>query len=189
MQKIKYSFVSFSAMEEVDIVDAHDNVVGKEKRDVAHEKGLLHRVVHVMLFDPDGRLYVQQRSQKKDLYPGYWEGSLSGHVLSGESYKEAAERELHEELGVCVSRKHLKDIVLFGFNDGEDRALVRLFVVKDFKFDVEPDTEGEVKSGEFWAWKKLDSEMKGKKLFHPLFRKAFEEFKGMKEKPVEFVKL
>ena len=176
-------------MEEVDVVDAHDNVVGKEKRDVAHKKKLLHRVVFVMLFDADGNLYVQQRSLKKDLYPGFLEGSLSGHVMSGESFQEAAERELHEELGVCVSPRHLKDIVLFGFHDDEERVLVRLFAVKDFKLGVEPDTEGEVKSGEFWAWKKLESELKGKKLFHPLFRKALEEFKAMKEKAVEFVKL
>ncbi|MCX6708281.1 MAG: NUDIX domain-containing protein [Candidatus Woesearchaeota archaeon] len=176
-------------MEEVDVVDAHDNVVGKAKREEAHRKGLLHRVVFVMLFDADGRLYVQQRSLKKDLYPGFFEGSLSGHVLSGESYMEAAERELHEELGVCVSPRHLKDIVLFGFHDDEERVLVRLFAVKDFKCGVEPDTEGEVKSGEFWAWKKLEFELKGKKLFHPLFRKALEEFKAVKEKAVEFVKL
>jgi 8-oxo-dGTP pyrophosphatase MutT (NUDIX family) len=149
VQKIKYPCSSFSFMEEVDVVDAHDNVVGKAKREEAHRKGLLHRVVFVMLFDADGRLYVQQRSLKKDLYPGFFEGSLSGHVLSGESFQEAAERELHEELGVCVSPRHLKDVVLFGFHDDEERVLVRLFAVKDFKLGIEPDTEGEVKSGKF----------------------------------------
>jgi len=179
----------FSAvfMEEVDVVDAHDNVVGKVKREEAHKKELLHRVVQVFVFDPDGRLFVQQRSLSKDVYPGFYEGSLSGHVLSGESFKEAAGRELHEELGVCVRPSHIKEVVRFGFH-GDERVLCKLFVVKDFKGEVKIDSD-EVKSGEFWSLKKLMSELKGKKFFHPLFLKALGEFKGMRETTKEFVRL
>ncbi len=176
-------------MEEVDIVDAHDNVVGREKREEAHKKGLLHRVVHVMVFDPDGKLFVQQRSLSKDVYPGFWEGSLSGHVMRGESYIDAAERELHEELGVCISRKSLKEVLLFGLHDEKERVFAKLFVVKDFKSDVKLDSD-EVKSGGFWKMQKVETELqKGKLFFHPLFKKVLEEFKAMKEKPVEFIKL
>ena len=172
--------------EAVDIVDAHDEIVGKADRTEAHKKGLLHRGVQVMLFDPDGRLFVQQRSLSKDMFPGYWEGSLSGHVKSGEAYKETAERELHEELGVCVTPKHLQEILHFGIHDDNERMLVALYVVKDYKGDITIDDE-EVKSGEFWTIKKLETEMKGKKLFHPCFIKAFEDFKALKVNPKEFV--
>ncbi len=173
--------------EELDIVDAHDNLISKADRAVAHKKGLLHRVVQVMLFNPEGELFVQQRSLYKDMYPGHWEGSLSGHVMAGESYKEAAERELHEELGVCTG--HLKEVLEFGLHGDEERVLAKLYVVKDFKGDVKPDLE-EVKTGDFWSLKKLESELKHNKLlFHPLFKKALEELKAMKEPVVEFVKL
>ena len=178
----------FRHMEEVDVVDAHDNVVGKAKREEAHRKGLLHRVVFVFLFDPDGKLYVQKRVASKDMYPNCWEGSLSGHVLSGETYKEAAERELHEELGACVSGRHLKEIIKFGNHDGNERVLITLFAVKDFKENMTIDKE-EVNSGEFWTIKKLESELKKQSNFNPGFIKAWEEFKAMKEKAVEFVKL
>ncbi len=173
--------------EELDIVDSHDNLVDKADRSIAHKKGLLHRVVHVMVFSPDGELFVQQRSLSKDMYPGYWEGSLSGHVMSGESYKEAAERELHEELGVCITPKHLKEVLEFGLHDENERVLAKLFVVKDFKGEVRIDQE-EIKTGEFWSMKKVEAELK-KRLFHPLFKKALAEFKAMKETSREFVKL
>jgi isopentenyl-diphosphate delta-isomerase type 1 len=174
--------------EDVDIVDAHDEVVGKADRAEAHRKGLLHRVIHVMVFDSDGRLFVQQRALTKDMYPGHWEGSLSGHVKSKEQFKDAAERELHEELGICVKRGHLKEVLEFGLHEEKERVLVKLYVVKDFKGEWKLDKE-EVKEGDFWAVKKVEAELKGRKLFHPLFRKAFAELKAMKEPVVEFVNI
>ncbi len=174
--------------EEIDVVDAHDEIVGKADRSVAHKKSLLHRVIHVMVFDPDGKLFIQQRALSKDMYPGHWEGSLSGHVKSGEAYKDAAERELHEELGICVKRGNLKEILEFGLHEEKERVLVKLYVIKDFKGDWKLDEE-EVKTGDFWTLKKVEAELKGKKLFHPLFKKALEELKAMKEPVVEFVKI
>lgn len=171
--------------EQLDIVDAHDDIIGKSSRVEAHRKGLLHRIAYVMLFDPDGRIFMQKRSSSKETYPGCWEGSLSGHVLSGETYKEAAERELHEELGACVSRKHLKNVIEFGFHGEEERALVTLFLVKDFKERIVLDEE-EVSKGEFWTVKKLESELKKSK-FHPVFLKAWEELKTSKENVKEFI--
>ncbi|MEM3154873.1 MAG: NUDIX domain-containing protein [Candidatus Woesearchaeota archaeon] len=173
--------------EEIDIVDAHDEIVGKADRSEAHKKGLLHRVVHVMVFDPDGRLFLQQRALSKDCYPGFWEGSLSGHVKSGETFKEAAERELHEELGVCAAPKRVKEVIKFGLHEAGERVLAELYALKDFKGEMTLDSE-EVKFGEFWTMKKLEAEIKvGKKMFHPLFLKALNEFKAMKETAKEYL--
>jgi isopentenyl-diphosphate delta-isomerase len=175
--------------EEIDIVDAHDEIVGKSTRAEAHKKKLLHRNVYVMLFDPDGRLFMQKRASDKEFYANCWEGSLSGHVKSGETYKEAAERELFEELGVCVPPKMIKNIIEFGFHDENERVLITLFAIKDFKGDIKLDEE-EVAAGEYWTIKKLEAEMlKGKELVHPAFRKAWDELKASKEKLQEFVKI
>ena len=175
--------------EEIDIIDAHDEIVGKSTRAEAHKKKLLHRNVYVMLFDPDGRLFMQKRASAKEFYANCWEGSLSGHVQSGETYKEAAERELFEELGVCVPPKMMKNIIEFGFHDENERVLITLFAVKDYKGEIQLDDE-EVAAGEFWTIKKLEAEMlKGKELIHPAFRKAWDELKASKEKLQEFVKI
>jgi len=163
--------------EVLDIVDAHDNIVGKADRAEAHKKGLLHRGVQVFVFNSKGEIYIQQRSLNKDCFPGFWEASLSGHVQSGESCHEAAERELHEELGICVAPKQIKEIIKFGEHHDDDRLLMTLYVVKDFKGDVLRDEE-EVKFGEFVSVKKLEAEMKKKeKFFHPSFLHAWKLYK------------
>src|SRR4030095_5260681 len=41
---------------------------------------------------------------KKDRQPGVWDSSASGHVDSGEDYDPCAVRELHEEIGLTVSK-------------------------------------------------------------------------------------
>src|SRR5450432_314688 len=83
-----------------DIVDARDEVIGRELRGVVHARGLWHRAIHVLIFDGAGRVFLQKRSKSKDTAPGLWDSSCSGHVDSGEDYDSAAQRELGEELGL-----------------------------------------------------------------------------------------
>ncbi len=85
------------------MVDDNDRPLGTAPRGRVHAQGLKHRAVHVLLFDPRGRLYLQKRAPGKDTHPGKWTSSASGHVDPGESYPAAAQRELAEEL--CL---HLK---------------------------------------------------------------------------------
>jgi len=85
-----------------DIVDEGDRVIGRAPRAEVHRLGLLHRAVHVFVFDAAGRVFLQKRSQAKDRQPGLWDTSSSGHVDSGEDYDTCAQRELQEELGVTL---------------------------------------------------------------------------------------
>src|SRR5450432_2004584 len=86
-----------------DVVNARDEVIGRELRRNVHARGLWHRAVHVLVFDGAGRVFLQKRSMLKDLSPGLWDSSCSGHVDSGEDYDMAAVRELGEEIGVRVA--------------------------------------------------------------------------------------
>lgn len=82
-------------------VDAHDHVIGTLPRRVAHaEKSRIHRSVGILVFDSQGKLFLQKRSRTKDTYPGYWTISASGHPRSGMTYRQAAINELWEELGI-----------------------------------------------------------------------------------------
>lgn len=83
-----------------DVVDEQDRVIGRETRREVHRRKLLHRAVHVLVFNRAGEVFLQKRSMKKDSAPGAWDSSASGHLDSGESYDACAPRELREELGV-----------------------------------------------------------------------------------------
>ena len=86
-----------------DVVNECDEVVGRETRRVVHATGLWHRAVHVLVFDAAGRVFLQKRSMTKDLSPGLWDSSCSGHLDAGEDYDPAAVRELGEEIGVRLA--------------------------------------------------------------------------------------
>lgn len=87
--------------EEFEIVDEQDRVIGRAPRRLCHgDPRLVHRVAHVLVFARDGRLLLQKRAPHKDVQPGKWDTSVGGHLDIGESYLQAAYRELTEELGV-----------------------------------------------------------------------------------------
>ena len=83
-----------------DVVDERDEVIGRKSRAEVHRLGLMHRAVHVLVYDKDGRVFLQKRSMKKDRQPGLWDSSASGHVDAGETYDVCAVRELREEIGL-----------------------------------------------------------------------------------------
>jgi isopentenyl-diphosphate Delta-isomerase len=83
-----------------DIVDEHDQVVGRAQRREVHARKLRHRAVHVLVFRADGAVFLQRRSLAKDSCPGLWDSSCSGHLDAGEGYAAAARRELAEEIGL-----------------------------------------------------------------------------------------
>jgi 16S rRNA (adenine1518-N6/adenine1519-N6)-dimethyltransferase len=90
--------------ERLDVTDAGDVVTGTATREEIHARGLLHRAIHVMVFNRRGEVLLQKRSMAKDSHPGAWGSSVSGHVDAGETYDEAAVRELAEEMGIRVER-------------------------------------------------------------------------------------
>jgi isopentenyl-diphosphate Delta-isomerase len=110
----------------LDVVDDRNRVIGAATRREIHARRLRHRAVHVLLFDPAGRLYVQQRSATKDSFPLCFDSSASGHVDRGEEYDACAARELREELGLAVAPARLAPVfgILAGPDTGEEFTLV-----------------------------------------------------------------
>jgi isopentenyldiphosphate isomerase len=85
----------------LEVVDKNGKVKGLAKRsDIHGDPSLVHRVIHILVFDKKGRLLLQKRSMNKDVAPGKWDTSVGGHVNPGEDILGAAKREMKEELGV-----------------------------------------------------------------------------------------
>jgi isopentenyldiphosphate isomerase len=87
-----------------DVVNEHDEVVGRCPRSEVHRLGLMHRATHALVFNKRGQVFLQKRSMKKDRQPGLWDSSSSGHVDGGEDYDACVVRELREEIGLEVSQ-------------------------------------------------------------------------------------
>jgi len=93
-----------SDSEELILVDADDRELGTLSKRACHDgDGLLHRAFSVFLFDPDGRLLIQQRAADKRLWPLYWANSCCSHPRAGEAMDEATERRIREELGLSAA--------------------------------------------------------------------------------------
>jgi isopentenyldiphosphate isomerase len=82
------------------VVDDDDRVIATVTRAEMRARRLQHRAVSIAVLGSDGRLLVHRRADSKDVWPGMWDLAAGGVVAAGESYDEAAARELAEELGV-----------------------------------------------------------------------------------------
>lgn len=94
-------------------IDASGRVLGlRPRREFHGNPELRHRAVHVVVWNRNGALFLQKRSLRKRIQPGKWDTSVGGHVDPGESYEQAAVREVEEELGIIgVELEHLHDYV------------------------------------------------------------------------------
>src|SRR5215469_16808804 len=86
-----------------DVVNERDEVIGQKPRSEVHRLGLMHRAVHVLVFNARGQVFLQKRSMSKDRQPGLWDSSSSGHLDTGESYDACAVREVREEIGLQLA--------------------------------------------------------------------------------------
>ena len=93
----------------LEIVDREGKTLGLAPRSEIHgNPSLLHKVVHVLVFNENGELLLQKRSMNKDVAPGKWDTSVGGHISVNEDLIEAAKREMEEELGIISENiKHL----------------------------------------------------------------------------------
>ena len=124
------------------LVDEHDNQIGADTRENCHQgNGKRHRAYTVFLFH-NGKLLLQQRSKKKQLWPGAWDVSFTSHVHPGETYVEAAARKGIQELGATFGE--LVDAYSFVYfapqRDHAENEFCRL-LVGDFDGRIRPNPD------------------------------------------------
>lgn len=87
-------------MEQVVLVNDHDEVTGVMEKMEAHRTGSLHRAFSVLLFNSRGEMLLQKRAQTKYHSSGLWTNTCCSHPRPGESLEEAARRKLLQEMGI-----------------------------------------------------------------------------------------
>lgn len=108
-------------MELVDLYDENRVPLGRTaERHSPKGKGEYRTVVHVCVFDRRGRLLIQKRTPNKLIWPNRWDVTVGGGVDAGESSRQAAEREVREELGYPLDLAGLRPSVTVNFDGGFD---------------------------------------------------------------------
>lgn len=91
-------------MEFFDIYTADRQKTGKTMaRGEKQPDGAYRIVVHIVVFNSDGKMLIQQRQSFKRNFPDMWDVTAGGVVTTGETSRQGAERELFEEMGIKVS--------------------------------------------------------------------------------------
>ncbi len=153
------------------LVDDQGNVIGSATRGECHSGSkLLHPVVHLHVFSPDGALLLQKRADDKDIQPSKWDTSVGGHIDFGESVHDALRREAAEELGLHdFDPKPLKPYI---FESAVERELVNPFItIVDRNYPFAFQTE-EISEISFWTTDEIVAAM-GKGILTPNFEQEF----------------
>jgi len=115
------------APELVDLIDLDNQVIGVATRSEVRQKNLLHRGVGILCVNSRGEAYVHKRTDTKDVFPGMFDMFVGGVVGSGETYHEAARREVAEELG--VSGADLEFLLEHLYQGDRNRSWIHLYRV------------------------------------------------------------
>jgi isopentenyldiphosphate isomerase len=157
----------------LDIVDAQGCIIGAAPRKCAHgDNRLLHRVVHVLVFDAKNRLLLQKRSMAKRVAPGRWDTSVGGHVDCGESIETAMLREMREELGICPDSPRFAYQYIHA-NEFESEFVFTYVCQFDGQITW---NQAEIDAVKFWEFEEIDRAL-GKEILSDNFEDEFKRYR------------
>lgn len=135
------------------VVDGNDVVLGYSTREDIKRRGLNYRCVQVFLFNGADELLLCKRPDTKRMFASQF-GAVMGHVRRGETYEEAAMREVREELGINT---RLRRVTKFSVMDGANRVFQEIYS-GSVGTDVKPD-KTEISEAKFVSLKDLRTDM------------------------------
>lgn len=157
----------------LEIVDEDNRVTGRATRSQIHKQQLMHRAVHIFLFNTRGELFLQKRSLEKDEFSGYYDSSAAGHVDPGEDYADAALRELEEELGIAAELRKIAEIPASAENGWEFTLFYT--AVSDAPVCINRE---EISEGGFYPVSAIaDWILRDEEVFTPAFKTLFELYR------------
>ncbi|MFP4084863.1 MAG: NUDIX hydrolase [Desulfonatronovibrio sp.] len=123
----KYPENKPSSTEFIEIVDSSNHPLGVLSRKAAHQQGLYHRSVLVLIYDGQDRLLIQKRHPSKRIYPGRWDLPAAGHVPAGESAVDAACARLKKQVGVEVGARRIRHLTTINATAETNFEFIYLF--------------------------------------------------------------
>ena len=164
-------------MQKVIIVNKKDEVIGAEDIRIALESEHIRRISRILVLNRSGQIFLQRRSKDKIIAPDCWDLSAGGHVDKGETYEEAARRELKEELGVSGTK--LLEVAHFYLEEPyKDKTAKQFNTLYKTVFDglITPDKE-ELSGGKWFSLSEVKDKLQREhRDIAPGLRRLFEEY-------------
>ena len=107
----------------MEIWDIYDGDRVKTGRTISRAEKLLegeyHIVVHIAIMNAKNEMLIQKRTLTKDKWPGRWDISVGGSIVSGEDSRIGATREAKEEIGYDVNLENVRPVFSYNFRTVE----------------------------------------------------------------------
>lgn len=166
-------------MEYFDIYDDNRMFTGKKvERGTPLGENENRVVVHLCIFNSEGKMLIQQRQSFKKTWANMWDISVGGCSQAGESSRESVHRELLEELGIDYDFSNVRPHLTNNFEHGYDDFYIihQDLNIEDLKFQYE-----EVQAAK-WATKEEILELLHNKQFIPYFEPSINLLFELKDK-------
>src|SRR3989344_1645943 len=142
----------------VDVVNEKDEIIGQAMKSKCHAEGLWHRISCNLIFNSEGKIWLQTRAKNINS-GGKLDYSASGHVKRGDTYEQAAQREIQEELGISTELKLLFKPIPEIYN--KINHMIALFTGKhDGPFKIQEEELEKVEAYSIEAIKKMNYQKK-----------------------------
>lgn len=157
-------------MEIWDLYDVNRLPTGKTiEADSKLDKGYYRMVVHLCIFNEKGKMLIQLRQKTKNKWPMYWDLSVGGRSQTGETSRQAIERECLEELGFQLALQETRPAFTINFDEGFDDIYI---VERNIDFLKDLSLQQEEVRAVMWASKQEIYQMIDQGKFIP-YHKSF----------------
>lgn len=161
----------------LDLVDEHNQVINTILRSQASAQKLRNiRAVHAFIQNSEGKLLIPTRSLQATSLPGALDFSISGCILSGESYEQGLAREAQEEMGLNIAK--LDHQLLHTYNATQEPEATSFCAVYRISTDITPVFNTDDFSDVTWITPEevittIAQGMRSKKMIKPVIERFF----------------
>lgn len=162
----------------VDVIDEQNRVIRNVPKTVAHQEGLLHRIVIAELKNSKGEYcFVRQAGDRQDA--GQFVSPVGGHVSAGESIDNALIRECQEEVGLSPVKYTLVGQTIYN-REVIGRQENHLFIVYEIETDETPILNHESVEFRWFSIEEIKSNVKSNPdlfgaAWHHVYKNIFKE--------------
>jgi isopentenyl-diphosphate delta-isomerase len=95
----------------LDVRDENGTLTGEVMvRPEVHRTEVWHGIALVWVYNSQGQILLQHRAAHLNAFPSKWDVTVSGHLSAGETPRQAAVREVAEEVGIYLKEDELEEV-------------------------------------------------------------------------------